>query len=59
MIKYLSTRSREQIKTKKEHKTSLIFQSLSADKTESEKKLFLGHCAQFLTKTGVDHGRSR
>jgi hypothetical protein len=57
MTKYLSIRSREQIKTRKEHRINLICQSLNASKIESEKKLFLGLYDQFLSKAGVDHGK--
>ena len=53
----LSIRLKEQQKTRKEYRLSLIFLSLNASSNGSEKKLFLGLWSQYLTRTGDSRGR--
>ena len=57
--KCLSTRSKEQLRIRKEYRPNHTYQSLSSNKKGSEKKLFLDHYAQSLTRTGEICGRSR
>jgi len=58
-IRYLSTRLKEQSRIRKEYRPNHTCQSLNSNKTGSEKKLFLDHYAQSLTRTGEIRGRSR